>query len=106
MLFPNRRNDSRHAEPCAAAVRAARAGRIDVLAMTLEPINRADRAGAVCHASAHAHCVESGCSAVVSVIERNDAEPPLRFVLWCSLRGCAGCSEGCLRILRPLSAPA
>ena len=67
------------------------------LAMALDRTGEADVIGAVRHASAEVHCQQHGCSAVVSVVQRDDCRTPVRFVLWCSLRGCADCSEGCLR---------
>jgi hypothetical protein len=41
-------------------------------------------------------CATHRQAAVVSVIERADARPPLRFVRWCSLRGIGACDEHCL----------
>ncbi len=52
--------------------------------------------GAVCHASARVWCGERQRPAVVSVIDRDDTGGAIRFVLWCSLRACDGCSEQCL----------
>jgi len=48
------------------------------------------------HDSRHVHCARLAQPAVVSIIERDDAGAPLRFVLWCSLRGIGHCDERCL----------
>jgi len=65
--------------------------------MTHEVIERVDQVGPVCHASTQVWCADREQSAVVSIIGRNDAANPIRFVLWCSLRACGECSERCLR---------
>jgi len=65
------------------------------IAMTIETSECSDDVGAVHHASGWVWCLERGASATVSVVERNDAAA-IRFVLWCSLRGCGECSERCL----------
>lgn len=59
-----------------------------------------DQCGAVRHASGHVQCAERGCTAVVSVVERDASPTPIRFVLWCSQRACGECSECCLRTAR------
>ncbi|MEO8601317.1 MAG: hypothetical protein ABI629_01950 [bacterium] len=53
--------------------------------------------GVVEHESAQVDCDTHQQTAVISAIERRDVEPPLRFVLWCSLRGIGHCDEACLR---------
>jgi hypothetical protein len=65
--------------------------------MAVDAVTPEDQLGAVRHASGRVRCVERGCTAVVSVIERVDVPTSMRFVLWCSLRGCGECSEHCLR---------
>ena len=50
--------------------------------------------------SGHVPCPERGRAALVSVVERDAAPSPIRFVLWCSLRACDECSERCLRTSR------
>ena len=66
------------------------------LSMQAITTNRDDRVGPVSHASARVWCGQHARSALVSIIDRDDAGP-IRFVLWCSLRGCGHCSEDCLR---------
>ena len=57
--------------------------------------NRDDRVGPVSHAAGRVWCDQYDRAALVSVIDRDDAGP-IRFVLWCSLRGCGQCGESCL----------
>lgn len=68
--------------------------------MTTEVAADDDQHGAVRHVSGHVWCAERGCTAVVSVVERETPPTPIRFVLWCSLRACGECSECCLRTAR------
>jgi hypothetical protein len=70
------------------------------IAMATDAATYGDQCGAVRHASGHVQCVERGCTAVVSVVERHALPTPIRFVLWCSLRACDECSENCLRTAR------
>lgn len=53
--------------------------------------------GPVHHWSKRVRCMTRGQPAVVSVIERTDANGVVRFVLWCSLRAADECDEQCLR---------
>ena len=53
--------------------------------------------GPVRHCSKRVCCLARGQRAVVSVIERSDANDAVRFVLWCSLRAAGECDEQCLR---------
>jgi hypothetical protein len=75
---------------------AEEGGRVWEDAMTPQAIEPVEQVGPVCHASTQVWCADRGQLAVVSVVGRNDAGPPIRFVLWCSLRACGECSERCL----------
>ena len=54
------------------------------------------RLGAVRYDGKVITCAARQATAVVSIVERRDTCPPLRFVRWCSLRGLGVCDEGCL----------
>jgi hypothetical protein len=43
------------------------------------------------------YCSERQQPALISVVSRTGPHAPIRFVLWCSLRGIDDCNEGCLR---------
>ncbi|MGH7785611.1 MAG: hypothetical protein ACRERC_02030 [Candidatus Binatia bacterium] len=55
------------------------------------------RLGPVRYASLSTWCAQYSCPAVVSMVDRDDVDGGIRFVLWCSLRRCGACSEHCLR---------
>jgi len=52
--------------------------------------------GAVRHSGQRVYCAGHASPATISVVERLDTQPALRFVLWCSLRDIGQCDERCL----------
>jgi len=64
--------------------------------MEVEVQRRGDQLGGVRHSSMRVWCTGRAERAVISVIERADTSPAVRFVLWCSLRGAGECDEHCV----------
>ena len=62
--------------------------------MTTDTDKPSVQIGSVQRSSAVVWCADYARPSVISVIHRDDAGT--RFVLWCSLRACDHCSEGCL----------
>jgi hypothetical protein len=71
--------------------------------MTTDTDKPSVQIGSVQRSSAVVWCADHCRPAVISVIHRDDAG--MRFVLWCSLRACDQCSEGCLNGWRTGATP-
>ena len=84
---------------------SARAGTLVycLIRMTTDTDKPSVQIGSVQRSSAVVWCADYARPSVISVIHRDDAGT--RFVLWCSLRACDQCSEGCLNGWRTGATP-
>lgn len=65
-----------------------------------------DGTGTIHHTFDEVYCAARAAPARIDIIDRTGPHHPIRFVLWCSLRGVGVCDERCLGARDVLRRPA